>query len=393
MVDQDRIWYLRRGDDAGSVGPFSTEQLMDMWQKGDLEDTAAAWKENMLDWQSLTTLQPFASAERVPKDAQGMIRFHCPCGNEVVMSQKFAGRLAKCKTCGRTLRVPDPYATASATHHHRHLPSKPMLATILPLLFVLLVLGVAGWFAFYRPYAKKAAERFAAAPPIKSPSPQAASDSSTPPVEGKISEVPDTKEVPAETTPSAEAGESQDTEETAPADGESPASDEAKDDEQGENRFAGRQNLKADQKSINDLGVRFAALFRTENPTPAEKLDDFFADDCLAVFPSGTIAKGKQNVIRAYKDLLDEAKQVQRINIRYAMRSIQIFADIAILVAELNEDRQTAGTDVPRRTRFVQTFTLKRHGESWSIIHAHTSAEPGDDKNPADEPLPRPPAG
>ena len=64
----------------------------------------------MLDWESLAKLEPFASATRVSLDADDVIRFRCECGNHIVMSEKFAGRMAKCATCGRTVSVPDPYA-------------------------------------------------------------------------------------------------------------------------------------------------------------------------------------------------------------------------------------------------------------------------------------------
>ena len=55
----------------------------------------------------LADTEPFATYQRqLGVLDPALIRFHCACGNLVVMSKRFAGKAVRCQKCQRVLQVP-----------------------------------------------------------------------------------------------------------------------------------------------------------------------------------------------------------------------------------------------------------------------------------------------
>jgi hypothetical protein len=60
---------------------------------------------------------PLAAPVALFADAEqgiALIRFACSCGKEIVMSEKFSGRQARCQGCGEVVTIPPMHADVTS---------------------------------------------------------------------------------------------------------------------------------------------------------------------------------------------------------------------------------------------------------------------------------------
>ena len=101
----EALWYLMDGVERR--GPYSAQQILRAWQRGKLTGWDWCWREGMEQCQRLAEIEPFATYQRqLGVLDPALIRFHCVCGNLVVMSKRFAGKAVRCQKCQRVLQVP-----------------------------------------------------------------------------------------------------------------------------------------------------------------------------------------------------------------------------------------------------------------------------------------------
>ncbi|MBN1846762.1 MAG: DUF4339 domain-containing protein [Sedimentisphaerales bacterium] len=105
MAQENAQWYLS-GPDNKPAGPYTPEQIATAVQTGKITPQSICWREGMDQWQPIQQTEPFGRMLKRPKAEPGLVRFHCPCGNLIVMGSKFAGKQAKCSACGQIVTVP-----------------------------------------------------------------------------------------------------------------------------------------------------------------------------------------------------------------------------------------------------------------------------------------------
>ncbi len=71
---------------------------------GDDKDAISNGKQNNQAVSEKVTAQP-AGVEEGVKDASLVIRMKCECGNDIIVAKQLEGRRAKCKKCGRVLKI------------------------------------------------------------------------------------------------------------------------------------------------------------------------------------------------------------------------------------------------------------------------------------------------
>lgn len=395
MTEVDRIWYLRRSDGEGSVGPFSTEQLRDQWEKGLLEETAEGWKEGMPDWRALAEIEPFASTPRVPTDAPDIIRFSCECGNQIVMSAKFIGRLAKCKVCGRTVTVHDPSETPEPEpkkHKRREKEAeegRPMwvipaiAAAALVIVAVVITYFVVSGSAKEGPVATGPQDRGSrisrardellddnvlepkekvrpADRPIDEPRPARDEEAERP---AGVEETPqDTRHTLADTSDHAE-----DTARAEPIPTVEQATSAGESDDRPE-----RTNGGADDKAVHKLAREFFQAFRTKDPTPLERLTELLADDCIVVPATGGLIEGKEANIEAFKEAIaKKAQRFRELHATYEIRWQRVFADSAVTCGELSERGSLRAGARPSSEVLWATLVFERADGQWRIVAVH----------------------
>ncbi len=361
MAEVDRVWYLRKEGEKGSVGPFSTEQLLARWQKGELDRKSEGWREGMLDWRPLLDIEPFTSAARVSLDVTGVIRFYCECNNEIVMAERFAGRLAKCSVCGREVRVPDPYARFDEDEAKEDrdlprwlIPAGAVVGLIVVAAVALQLLGV-NWMGL-------------------SDSPDGGS--------GKVAKVDDPP-----TTPDGAGGAGHDPATNDPGASGDPSADG---DGQKQNQPGTTDNIdatgvrtrirppndaekvqtsiRADERAVQKLASEFFAAFRTKNPTSLERLTDLLTEDCSITHGDETVVTGRDANLVKFMMSIEKAKSRYRaITVRLGIESATVDGDTAVVTGKLERDGQIAGRSRPEETRSSETIEFVRADGTWKI--------------------------
>jgi ketosteroid isomerase-like protein len=393
MSDVDRIWYLRRSDGEGSVGPFSVEQLLGRWQKGELEATTAGWKEGMPDWRPLAEMEPFASTVRVGEGAEGIVRFSCECGNKIVMSDKFIGRLAKCTTCGRTVTVYDPSKLPPEEAEKLKKKEKKKRGRpvwLIPAAAVVGMVAIAAVIVYFVLSGSTAEDGPVAPAPQERTSRiararNAVIDDVYEP-EKRVRSKPKPTEVPNEPTPQPPKAAEQpgekivdlpeetgDTEDTG-----QPVADTPKDQPTAEAEPVNDpmvQSRGPEEKAVRQIAKEFMAVFRVGNPTPIERLEELLADDCTVVPPSAGPVLGKAQNVEAFTQTIEQNQQKFReLRVRYVIRSIKVFADSAVMCGLRSEEGSLRARGRPFKQSFWQTLVFEKTAGQWRIVQVHTTA-------------------
>ena len=112
MTEKAAEWYIPGKSDAPN-GPLTEDDVFSRYRNGLINEGTLCWRISMHEWLPLSQVEPFATAIKLEHDVPREIRFKCGCGHEIVMAEQFAGRSVHCKTCGKTVVVPQPQYSAS----------------------------------------------------------------------------------------------------------------------------------------------------------------------------------------------------------------------------------------------------------------------------------------
>ncbi len=394
MTEVDRVWYLRRSDGEGSVGPFSTEQLRDQWEKGLLEETAEAWKEGMPDWRPLAEIEPFAMMARVSSGAAGIIRFTCECGNQIVMSEKFVGRLAKCKACGRTVTVYDPSQVPEPEpKKQKKEKEEGRPVWVVPVAVVAGLIIVAGAIIYFAVSGATEEGAVATVPQDRGSRIARARNELLDDIDSEprrrvrqpakpTADPPDAPEKVSEKLVDADEG-ARDTGQTV-----ADATEETKTTEQGVAHPVADQGTGAEEsepvdepaqitggpeeKAVRKLAREFAEAFRIKNPTPIERLEELLADDCVVVPSTGGLVEGKEFNMQAFTQAIEEKmNRFRDLRVRYAISWIRVFSDSAVTCGELVEQGALKARGKPFKEVLWTTMVFQKAGAQWRIIQVH----------------------
>ena len=396
MAEKDRVWYLRREGEKKSAGPFSTEQLLARWQKGELDRSSAAWQEGMLDWRPLLDLEPFASATRVSLDVPGVIRFYCECHNEIVMAERFAGRVAKCGVCGREVTVPDPYATHDEAEKKRarakRRPRRLIIAGAAACLGILALAAI--WYLYIRPAepgvtdqavtqvdqptGKTPASKQASGPDATTEPRGSTGAESTPGVGGQQTTDAGAKQVAIGKTARNDKPTGRQDGSSAPTDPGKPTSKpvtkKPTSQEPGPttSKAAARENVRA----VHYLAQEFVAAFRTNDSTSIERLGELLADDCTVVTATGETIKGKTAVLKAYTKTIERNRDRYRmLQVRFVVDSSHVSTDSAFLSGKLTYEGRLKSRGSSMQ-EFMQTINFAKEEDVWRIIQIHATPAP-----------------
>ncbi len=381
MTDVDREWYLRRKDGEGSVGPFGTEQLSEQWQKGILDDAAEAWKEGMPDWRPIAEIEPFASLVRVAPDSPGIVRFGCECGNQIVMSDKYLGRLAKCQACGRTVTVYDP----SQEPELEPLPKKkerteaglpPWLIPVCAVAGVVIVAVTTIFLVFGGSDSATADAKQETGSRIARARNEVLSDMLLDPPDRtrpKAARTNPTAEEPEDSLPAPAVDQPDDSVNTGSSQPkvEAPrvADPEPEPDEESTQAPAGLE-----ERNLRKLASEYAEAFRTENPTPIERVEELLADDCVLIPSRGGLIQGKEAVLQAINDaIIAKRAEFRKLKVRFTTKWTGVFADIAVMCGEWKEEGALKARGRPVKRTLWQTIVLRKIGGEWRIIQAQAT--------------------
>lgn len=394
MAEKDRVWYLRREGEKKSAGPFSTEQLLARWQKGELDRSSAAWQEGMLDWRPLLDLEPFASATRVSLDVPGVIRFYCECHNEIVMAERFAGRVAKCGVCGREVTVPDPYATHDEAEEKRarakRRPRRLIIASAAACLGILALAAI--WYFNIRSDEPGVTDQ-----PVVQVDQPAGKTSASKQASGRDATTKPTGSAGAESRPNVgqqqvgDVGTKQvatgdaagNDKPTGKQDGLTPSTDAGKPTSKPATKQptsqepdpttarAARENARA----VHYLAREFVAAFRTNDSTSIERLSELLADDCTVVTATGETIKGKKAVLKAYTKTIERNRDRYRmLQVRFVIDSSHVSTDSAFLSGKLTYEGRLKSRSTMQE--FVQTINFAKQEDVWRIIQIHSTPAP-----------------
>lgn len=149
MAETKAEWFIP-GRDRKPVGPYTEEQVLRALRIGRVTRQTICWREGMAEWLPIEQIPAFAHLLQPAQAQRGLIRFRCSCGNEIVMSHKFAGKQAKCSGCGAVVTVPAavPDEPVSVAKPKRSFVSK------LIVLLVLAGLGAGAYFFVLADYLK-----------------------------------------------------------------------------------------------------------------------------------------------------------------------------------------------------------------------------------------------
>ncbi len=371
MAEVDRVWYLRKVGEKGSVGPFSTEQLLARWQKGELDRNSEGWREGMLDWRPLLDIEPFTSAARVSLDVTGVIRFYCDCNNEIVMAERFAGRLAKCSVCGREVTVPDPYARfdeSQAKEPRRPLPgwlapAGAVVGLIVIAAAALQLLGV-NWMGL-----GDVPEQVPVDTQIVDDDPTIDADPAGNDSPGESG----TTEGPPDSTVAG--GDPDDDEPIEDSDTPGPEEQASKtpDEDAGTPDLAAaakeKANTRADERTVGRLATEYFSAFRSKNPTSLERLEELLADNCAIKRPDGTEITGRTDNLLALAKATARARERYRtMTVRLSIASAKLIEPNAVVTGELVREGQIAGRSRPEKEKFQATIIFTRVEGTWKIV-------------------------
>ena len=388
MTDIDREWYLRRKDGEGSVGPYSTEQLTEQWQKGLLDENAEGWKEGMPDWRPLSDIEPFALLVRVAPETPDVVRFTCECGNQIVMSDKFIGRLAKCQACDRTVTVYDP-ADAPEPEVTRKM-AKPKRAGLPGWLIpasVVAGLVIVGTVIIYfvvggsgdgdavaddggRPKSRIAQARH----DVLADNPLGSDDLDTPPRDNSVARGNATEDRsiaadnPAPATDSPTNAHDKQPQPSKPKEDVSNTPDDKPEEATPEPKVA------PIPREVSDLMEEFAKAYKTESATPIERVGEILVDDCALVLADGGVALGKQAVLEAIKDSIS-LKHVEhrKLSASFKPRWSRVVGDFVVLCGEWVEQGTLKQRARPSKKTFWKTLVLQLIDDQWRIVQIHTT--------------------
>ena len=105
MAEEKAEWFIP-GRDRKPVGPYTVDQVIRALRIGRIKPQTVCWREGMAEWLPIEQIPAFAHLLQPAQMQRGLTRFQCSCGNEIVMSAKFAGKQAKCSSCGAVVTVP-----------------------------------------------------------------------------------------------------------------------------------------------------------------------------------------------------------------------------------------------------------------------------------------------
>jgi uncharacterized protein DUF4339 len=141
VADEKAEWFIP-GRDRKPVGPYTTEQVLRALRIGRIKPQTVCWREGMAEWLPIEQVPALAHLLQPAQMQRGLTRFQCSCGNEIVMSAKFAGKQAKCSGCGAVVTVPAAVPEAPVP------VAKPKRSFVSQLVVLLLLAGL-GAGAYY----------------------------------------------------------------------------------------------------------------------------------------------------------------------------------------------------------------------------------------------------
>ena len=149
MAESKAEWFIP-GRDRKPVGPYTIEQVIRALRIGRVTPQTVCWREGMAEWLPIEQIPALAHLLQPAQMQRGLTRFRCSCGNEIVMSSKFAGKQAKCSGCGAVVIVPaavpeEPVAVAK--------PKRSFVSRLVVLL-LLAGLGAGAYFFVVADYLK-----------------------------------------------------------------------------------------------------------------------------------------------------------------------------------------------------------------------------------------------
>jgi len=151
VVETKAEWFIP-GRDRKPAGPYTVEQVLRALRIGRVTRQTICWREGMADWLPIEQIPAFAHLLQPVQTQRGLIRFHCSCGNEIIMSHKFSGKQAKCSGCGAVVTVPAPVGNESAGKP-KPKPKRSFVSKLIVLL-VLAGLGAGAYFFVVADYLK-----------------------------------------------------------------------------------------------------------------------------------------------------------------------------------------------------------------------------------------------
>ena len=136
----------------------------------------------------------------------------------------------------------------------------------------------------------------------------------------------------------------------------------------------GLEEQSARDATVLKLAKEFAAAFRSENPTPIQRLGQLLSDDIIQVRSIGNIVEGKEANLRFYREAIDEIREAfSTMTVRYLVSRYRSAPEDAVVFGRLVLEGRLKANDRPFKREIWETLVFRKHADQWKIVLEHST--------------------
>ncbi len=129
-----------------------------------------------------------------------------------------------------------------------------------------------------------------------------------------------------------------------------------------------------DEEILRDLAQEFAGAFRTERPTPIERIEEMLSEDFVQIRSIGEREEGKEANLTLYREGIQEIRNLFRVmTVRFDISRATCFRDGGVVSGKLVLEGRVKDTDEPFRREIWETLVFRKDGDAWRLIQEHST--------------------
>jgi len=131
------------------------------------------------------------------------------------------------------------------------------------------------------------------------------------------------------------------------------------------------------QREVQAVAVEFLNLFRIDNPTPAARLTEILADDCVKIAADNAIIKGKEAAADDAKEWIGRIRDgFKSFEPKLDPQWVRVDDNMAIIFGKMTCEGQPKEGDAPLRVTFCKTMVFRKTGGKWLLVlHQDTAPQ------------------
>jgi ketosteroid isomerase-like protein len=150
------------------------------------------------------------------------------------------------------------------------------------------------------------------------------------------------------------------------------------------------RSIPGDQEQVRKVAREFVEIFQFDSNNPFTRMEEILGDGVAVVTSGGQFIQGRENVLRAYRESLEEVRRkFSALNTHYDIQSVDMADDAALVFGKIKMDGRLKDANDAFHREVWKTLILQEINGQWRITRGYsTTAAPTDNIKRAPQDVP-----